>query len=62
MPTDANTPLLNVSFNLGHGPLRTEAFLEEMDSTISINGDWLLGMDDLGNFWEAIETSYGWDD
>lgn len=61
-PTDASTPLLNISFNLGTGPLRTEAFLEEMDSTISINGDWLLGMDDLGNFWEAIETSYGWYD
>lgn len=61
-PKDADTPLLNVRFNLGHGPLRTEEFIEELDSTISINGNWLLGMDDLGNFWEAIETSYGWYD
>lgn len=61
-PEVAGDPLLNVMFNLALGSFRTPEFLEEMDSTVSLNGNWLLGMDDLGNFWEALETSYGWDD
>lgn len=61
-PASAGSPLLNVVFNISHGPFRTPEFLEEMDSTVSINGNWLLGMDDLDNFWDAIENSYGYPD
>lgn len=30
--------------------------LAAIDSTISINGDWLLGMDDLDAYWQALEA------
>lgn len=61
-PADVGLPLLNVRFSVAEGSFRTPEFLEEMDSTISINENWLLAMDDLGNFWEAIETSYAYPD
>lgn len=61
-PADAGLPLLNVRFTVSQGSFRTPEFLEEMDSTISINGNWLLAMDDLGNFWDAIENSYAYPD
>lgn len=61
-PPEDGLPLLNVKFTVSHGSFRTPEFLEEMDSTISINGNWLLAMDDLESFWDAIENSYGYPD
>lgn len=61
-PTGSNSTLLNLAFNIAQGSFRTEEFLEEMDASVSINGDWLLNMDELGNFWDAITSSYGWYD
>lgn len=61
-PANAGAPLLNARFNIANGSFRTPEFLEEMDSTVSLNGNWLMGMDELGNFWEAIENSYAYPD
>lgn len=56
-PGQAEDPLVNVSFNFAKGQNRTPEFLETIDSTISLNDNWLLGMDELDAYWEAFEQS-----
>lgn len=61
-PTTPGVPLVNVIFNIHRGINRaTSEHLELIDSTISLDGDWLLGMDDLDAYWEALENSIGFD-
>lgn len=62
IPTTPGEPLLNVVFNIHKGLNRSSSeHLEFIDSTISLNGDWLLGMDDLDEYWDALTTSLGYD-
>lgn len=56
-PQTAGNPLLHIYFNVHSGTNRTPEHLEMIDSTISINGDWFLGMDELDAYWEAFEKS-----
>lgn len=56
-PKNVGDALLNIYFNVRSGTNRTPEHLEMIDSTISINGDWFLGMDDLGAYWEAFENT-----
>lgn len=56
-PKRAGDALLNVTLNINSGQNRTPKHLEMIDATISVNGNWLLGMDDLGEYWNAMEQS-----
>lgn len=58
LPQSAGDPVLIVS-SISFLP-RSEEYspdaLAFFDSSISINGDWLLGMDDLDSYWQALEA------
>ena len=58
LPQSPGDPVLIVSGNFvtPSAPEYRPEYLEFLDSTISINGNWLFGMDDLGNYWDAIEA------
>lgn len=58
LPQSPGDPVLIVSaidFSPSRGGYSPEA-LAAIDSSISINGDWLLGMDDLDAYWQALEA------
>lgn len=58
LPQSAGDPVLIVSaidFLPANEEYSPDA-LAFFDSSISINGDWLLGMDDLDSYWQALEA------
>lgn len=58
LPQSPGDPVLIVSA-IDFSPSRDEYSPDALaffDSSISINGDWLLGMDDLASYWQALEA------
>lgn len=58
LPQSAGDPVLIVSA-IDFLPTSEEYSPDTLaffDSSISINGDWLLGMDDLDSYWQALEA------
>ena len=58
LPQSPGDPVLIVSgidFNPGKEGYTADG-LAAIDSSISVNGDWLLAMDDLDSYWQALEA------